>query len=153
MEEKDNGGGSAAMNDLALILIGAVGMGAAVFLGTLFVKMVERTRRETEIQARLNRAHATVQRNESLLQQTMAENHQLATDLNWLKQICATSVEETLAYLEQTTPIFGDKKRDKVKQELQEVLRYLGRERQEPIALLEHILTNGADHEQSTING
>jgi len=129
-------------------VIGGVVMTVLIFGGLGFAQWLDKSRREEEIQARLNRALKKIEQNDSLLQQEISLNSQITSEFAFAKHICATAIEQTLAYFEQTPAIFGDKNRDKIKQELHETLGHIGRNRKEPIALLEHILSNGGDHEQ-----
>ena len=134
------------------IIIGSVGMAIIIFLGLWVAQFLDRSHREMEIQARLNRAIATIERNEMLLQSSINENSKLSSDLNFMRKVCGASIEQTLAYFEQTPAIFGDRNREKIIAELHETLVYTGRSRVEPIALLEHMLTNGGEYEQSSVS-
>jgi hypothetical protein len=130
------------------VLIGASGMGALTFVCFLVVRLVSRADREREIQARLNRALNSIRDKENILQQEISHSSKVESDLQFTRQICGATIEQTLAYFEQTQAIFGDKKREKIIAELHQTLAYTGKQRTEPIALLSHILTNGGDHEQ-----
>lgn len=143
------------MNEGFLIgcLIGGIVMTVLILGGLGFAQWMDKSKREEEIQARLNRALDKIREKECILEQEVSYSAKVASDLAFTKQICGTAIEQTLAYLEQTPSIFGDKKRTKIIQELNETLVYTGKERTQPVALLEHILSNGGSNEQSAING
>ena len=143
------------MNESFLIgcLLGGLAMTILVFGGLGLAQWLDKSRREEEIQARLNRALDKIREKECILEQEVSHSAKVESDMAFTKQICGTAIEQTLVYLEQTPAIFGDKKRAKIIQELHETLTYTGKERTQPVALLEHIVSNGGSNEQSAING
>ena len=97
-----------------------------VFGGLGLAQWLDKSRREEEIQARLNRALDKIREKECILEQEVSHSAKVESDMAFTKQICGTAIEQTLVYLEQTPAIFGDKKRAKIIQELHETLTYTG---------------------------
>ncbi|MBX2989489.1 MAG: hypothetical protein KF802_16490 [Bdellovibrionaceae bacterium] len=130
------------------ILVGAVGMGALIYLGVLILRVLSRKGEEEKIQARLNKVLREIQEKETILQQELSHSSQVESDLAFMKLVCGRVIENTLVYFEQNKVIWGEKERDSIVAELHEALNYTGKERVTPVALLQHF--NGGDHEQPT---
>ena len=120
-----------------------------IFAGLGLAQWLDKSKREQEIQARLNRASNKIQENETLLQNSLNENSKLSSDLQVMRKVCGDMAEDALVYFEQNPVIFGERNRDRIVGVLHEVLAYAGRSRTTPVALLEHHI-NGGSNEQST---
>lgn len=129
------------------VLIGSLVTSILLIGGLWVAQLLDRSGKEKEIQARLNRACRTIEENETLLQQTMEENSKLVSDYNIMRQVCGDITETTLVYFENNPAIFGERDRAKLVEELYTVLEYCGRNRTQPVALLEH-LNGGSNGEQ-----
>ena len=119
-----------------------------IFAGLGLAQWLDRSKREQEIQARLNRASNKIQENETLLQEALSEKSKLVSDLQVMRKVCGDMAEDALVYFEQNPVIFGERNRDRIVGVLHEVLAYAGRSRTTPVALLEHL--NGGSNDQST---
>lgn len=133
------------------VLFGGLLFTVVIFAGLGLAQWLDRSKREEEIQARLTRLQRKAENMNALLEKSYNENSAISSDLQFTRQICGSTIEQTLAYFEQSPKMFGDKKRELIIAELHQTLTYTGKTRVEPIALLEHILTNGGDNE-STFN-
>lgn len=131
-------------------LIGAI-VTATMLIGGLWISQVlDRNRREQEIQARLTRALSKISENEAILQQELSHSSKVESDLTFTKQVCGQAIEQTLVYFEQNPAIWGEKDRSRITDELYSALDYIGKERTAPVALLEHY--NGGEHGEQLPN-